>query len=80
VLEAVMRHHGGELWKIFEGKPGAWRAGNCHFPVNGVKDYDYNNKTFVESDIEDWRPDGFGKKQKINSQKWGGDVRGRSVS
>lgn len=72
-IEAVMRHHGGEPWKVFEGKPGAWRAGNCHFPVNGIKDYDYNNKSFVESDIEDWRPEGFGKKQKINSQKWGGD-------
>jgi len=72
-IEAVMRHHGGELWPIFEGKPGAWRCGNCHFPVNGTKDYDYANKTFVESDIEDWRPEGFGTKQRINCDKWNGD-------
>jgi hypothetical protein len=24
-IEAVMRHHGRELWSIFEGKNGAWR-------------------------------------------------------
>lgn len=72
-IEAVMRHHGGELWKRFEGKPGAWRAGNCHFPVNGKSDYDYANKAHVESDIEDWRPEGFGKKQKINCDRWNGD-------
>lgn len=69
-IEAVMRHHGGELWKRFEGKPGAWRCGNCHFPVNGERDYDYANMKFVESDIEDWRPEGFGAKQKMNCTKW----------
>jgi len=41
--------------------------------VNGTKDYDYANKTFVESDIEDWRPEGFGTKQRINCDKWNGD-------
>jgi hypothetical protein len=71
-IEAVMRHHGGELWQTFEGKPGAWRNGNCHFPVNGVKDYDYANKRYVESDIEDWKPEGFGKKQKMNCDRWAG--------
>lgn len=69
-IEALMRHHGGDLWKTFEGKPGAWRAGNCHFPPNGRKDYDWTNKEFVESDIEDWRPEGFGKKKKINCDVW----------
>lgn len=72
-IEAVMRHHGGELWKTFEGKPGAWRCGNCHFPVNGKKDYDYANKAYVETDIEDWKPEGFGKKQKMNCERWGCD-------
>lgn len=72
-IEAVMRHHGGALWQLFEGKPGAWRCGNCHFPVNGERDYDYANKKYVESDIEDWRPEGFGAKQKMNSAKWGGN-------
>jgi hypothetical protein len=72
-IEAVMRQHGGDLWKTFEGKPGAWRCGNCHFPVNGRRDYDYANKEYVESDIEDWKPEGFGQKQKMNCDKWGGD-------
>jgi hypothetical protein len=57
-IEAVMRHHGRELWRIFEGKKGAWRAGNCHFP---------------DSDIEDWRPEGFGKMKRINCDTWDGD-------
>jgi hypothetical protein len=72
-IESVMRHHGGRLWRTFEGRRGAWRAGNCHFPPNAEKDYDWNNKRFVDSDIEDWRPEGFGRMQKLNSDKWDGD-------
>ncbi|MBL8867655.1 MAG: hypothetical protein JNK93_19025 [Planctomycetia bacterium] len=72
-IEAVMRQHGGELWKRWEGEPGKWRCGNCHFPPNGRKDYDWANKEFVESDIEDWKPEGFGKKERINCDKWDGD-------
>jgi len=72
-IEAVMRHHGRQLWAIFEGKKGAWRAGNCHFPPNAEHDYDWANKRFVESDIEDWRPEGFGKLKRINCDTWDGD-------
>jgi hypothetical protein len=72
-IEAVMRKHGGDLWQTWEGKPGSWRCGNCHFPPNGKKDYDWANKDFVESDIEDWRPEGFGKMKRINCDRWGGD-------
>jgi hypothetical protein len=72
-IEAVMRHHGRELWSIFEGKNGAWRAGNCHFPPNAEHDYDWANKRFVDSDIEDWRPEGFGKMKRINCDTWDGD-------
>jgi hypothetical protein len=72
-IEAVMRHHGGALWQTWEGTPGKWRCGNCHFPPNGRRDYDWENKEYVESDIEDWRPDGFGEMQRINCEKWGGD-------
>lgn len=72
-IEAVMRHHGGELWKTFEGRPDAWRCGNCHFPVNAEKDYDYENKRYVDTDIEDWKPEGFGRKQRINCDRWSGD-------
>ncbi len=72
-IEALMRHYGGELWTRFEGKPGAWRCGNCHFPPNGRKDYDWDNKEYVMSDIEDWKPDGFGQMKKLNCDRWGGD-------
>jgi len=72
-IEAVMRHHGRELWSIFEGKNGAWRAGNCHFPPNAEHDYDWGNKRFVDSDIEDWRPEGFGRMKRINCDTWNGD-------
>lgn len=69
-IEFIMRELGGELWQIFEGRPGAWRCGNCHFPPNGRFDYDWYNKEPVESDIEDWKPEGFGEKKKINSDTW----------
>jgi len=72
-IEAVMRQHGKDLWGIFEGKKGAWRAGNCHFPPNAEHDYDWANKRFVDSDIEDWRPEGFGKMKRINCDTWDGD-------
>lgn len=70
-IEFLMRDLGGELWRIFEGKPGAWRCGNCHFPPNGRHDYDWYNKESVESDIEDWKPEGYGEKKQINSDTWG---------
>ena len=45
------------------------RAGMTHFPPNTSKDYDYDNKSLVESDIEDWKPLG-GSKKLINSDRW----------
>lgn len=70
-IEAIMRKHGGELWKNFEGSPGAWICGNCHFPPNGRFDYDYKNKEGVNSVIEDWKPD-FKNSKRIflNCEKW----------
>jgi hypothetical protein len=72
-IEAIMRHHGGELWKRFEGTPGNWRCGNCHFPPNGRHDYDWANKEYVMSDIEDWKPEGRGEMKRLNCDRWGGD-------
>jgi hypothetical protein len=48
-------------------------CGWAHYPPNGEQDYDWANKRFVETDIEDWRPDGTGKKQRMNCERWGGD-------
>lgn len=53
-----------------DGKFVQGRAGNCHFPPNGRKDYDYHNQKFVQSDIEDWTPSGKGAKRAINCDTW----------
>jgi hypothetical protein len=48
-------------------------CGWSHYPPNAEKDYDWANKRFVETDIEDWKPDGGGTKQRINSDRWEGN-------
>ena len=48
-------------------------CGWAHYPPNAEKDYDWANKRYVMTDIEDWKPDGTGKKQRINSDRWEGD-------
>lgn len=50
--------------------PPLGRAGDTHHPPNTTQDYDYQNTTLVESDIEDWKPSGGTKKQ-VNAQTWG---------
>jgi hypothetical protein len=45
------------------------RVGMTHFPPNTTVDYDYNNKTLVQSDISDWIPSG-GKKRDVNVNTW----------
>lgn len=45
------------------------RAGMTHFPPNTSIDYDYDNKTLINSDIEDWKPTG-GVQKEINSDRW----------
>ena len=63
------------FWKKFVGQ-GAnddrpiGRCGDTHHPSNTSVDYDYGNTTLVESDIEDWKPDG-GTKKLVNVDSWG---------
>ena len=45
-------------------------CGWAHYPPNGEKDYDWKNKNYVWTDIEDWNPDGTGGKIYINCQRW----------
>jgi hypothetical protein len=45
------------------------RAGNTHFPPNATRDYDYENKSLIKSDIMMWQPSG-GTQQSINSDNW----------
>ncbi|MBW7883791.1 MAG: hypothetical protein H3C34_14370 [Caldilineaceae bacterium] len=70
-IEAVLRHIDHELfWERFVGRPGEGRCGWAHYPPNGVRDYDWRNRTYVWTDIEDWRPDGSGEKVHINCERW----------
>jgi hypothetical protein len=48
-------------------------CGWAHYPPNAEQDYDWANKRYVETDIEDWKPDGTGKKQRMNCDRWGGN-------
>jgi Divergent InlB B-repeat domain len=65
-----------ELWNnMFVGIPTSGgkpkgRCGNVHYPPNATNDYDYNNLNFINSDIEDWKPDGTGKFKAINKLTW----------
>lgn len=45
-------------------------CGWTHYPPNAEQDYDWANRRYVTTDIEDWRPDGRGKKRKLNCERW----------
>lgn len=74
-IEAMLGHHGPDLFRLFTGEPGRWRCGNCHFPPNGKRDYDWANPTTVLSDIEDWRPEGRGEVKELDCRTWNADSR-----
>ena len=48
-------------------------CGWAHYPPNGGRDYDWANTPHVETDIEDWKPDGTGAKQPMNFDRWDGN-------
>ena len=48
-------------------------CGWAHYPPNAERDYDWGNKRYVETDIEDWKPDGTGRTQPLNCDRWAGD-------
>jgi hypothetical protein len=72
-IESLLAHFNRELFELFTGKPGKWRCGNCHYPPNGRTDYDWTNKEYASTDIEDWRPEGIGEEISINCDRWNGD-------
>ena len=49
-------------------------VGSCHYPPNGEKDYDYQNRRRVESDADDWLnyPKLTGAKKTVDCETWGG--------
>ena len=63
-------------FKGFEiGPDGRHRGcGTVHYPVNATSDYQYDNRHYVMSDIEDWKPDGTGEQKPINSDSWKKDI------
>ena len=67
------------LWGRFKGfdigPDGRHRGcGTVHYPVNATSDYQYDNRHYVMSDIEDWKPDGTGQQKPINSDSWKKDI------
>jgi hypothetical protein len=73
-IEAVLRYIDPDLfWNKFVGKPGEGRCGWAHYPPNGERDYDWANRNYILTDIEDWRPDGTGQKTRMNCTRWNCD-------
>ncbi len=73
-IEAVLRHIDPHLfWDKFVGRPGEGRCGWGHYPPNAKRDYDWANPKYVWTDIEDWTPEGSGKKQRLNCSRWNSD-------
>ncbi len=48
-------------------------CGWAHYPPNAERDYDWANPRYVETDMDDWKPDGSGKKTRMNCERWGGN-------
>ncbi|MCF8242319.1 MAG: hypothetical protein K9J16_13105, partial [Melioribacteraceae bacterium] len=81
-FEAILTHINKEqddnsklFWNLFVGKNEAdeFTGGRCgwtHMPPNTTKHYDYLNPAWVESDIENWLPDGSGEKKKVSVETW----------
>ncbi|MBI5707903.1 MAG: hypothetical protein HZC36_13040 [Armatimonadetes bacterium] len=46
-------------------------CGWTHYAPNSESDYDWTNPRTVETDIEDWKPDGGGKTQMMSADRWG---------
>lgn len=63
------------FWGRFVGSDASHKIVNpgcgwAHYPPNARRDYDWANKIYVETDIEDWKPDGSGEKKRINCERW----------
>jgi hypothetical protein len=47
-------------------------CGWAHYPPNAERDYDWANPRAVLTDMDDWKPDGSGRKVLMDSSPWGG--------
>ena len=50
-----------------------YRCGWTHYAPNSERDYDWANARRVETDIEDWQPEGIGRTRTINCERWQGN-------
>ncbi len=48
-------------------------CGWAHYPPNAERDYDWANPRAVLTDMDDWKPDGSGRKAPMDSSRWGGN-------
>jgi hypothetical protein len=57
-----------------EHQSGTAAVGSCHYPPNGVRDYDFASEKMVESAADDWLdyPKLTGKKRTFNREEWAG--------
>ncbi len=81
-LEAVFRYVDNNLWEKFQKPNGETNpavinhCGWTHSPPNSGDwsgdrgQYDWNDKTLVKSDCEDWKPDGRGAVKDTNCNTW----------
>ena len=71
---------GKSTWKQFttidRDSPNNGAVGNVHFPVNAIRDYEYNESRTVLSTALDWRnyPSLTGAKTSINNRTWSPDA------
>lgn len=58
----------------FHQSGGVAAVGNCHWPPNAEKDYDYANPRTVQSSADDWLryPKLTGEKKPVSRETWGG--------
>ncbi|OJU64692.1 MAG: hypothetical protein BGO01_18105 [Armatimonadetes bacterium 55-13] len=63
-----------EKFSAYQKANGFAGVGNCHFPPNAEKDYDYDNPNPVQSDADDWLsyPKLKGIKKTVSRETWGG--------
>ncbi|MBI3010765.1 MAG: carbohydrate-binding protein, partial [Candidatus Omnitrophica bacterium] len=75
-IESVMRFVELPLWETFVrpyGDPSTInRCGWTHSPPNTPSEYDWWNEADVQSDCEDWKPEGFGQVRTVDCHTWYG--------
>ncbi|MCI0514237.1 T9SS type A sorting domain-containing protein [candidate division KSB1 bacterium] len=83
---ALVKTHGGRwdvhnpnpsYWEIYtridKDFPGLAQIGNIHFPPNGLSDYDFTNRRYVQTYADNWKrfPILLDQHRSVNCQEWG---------